>query len=594
MTVAQARRMIDRGELAQAKAVLTRALAKNPSDLDANLSMSFVCAKTGDFVRAVYYAEKCAAALPDDPRVHCNLGRALIDSGRTDEAAARLEQAAERLPPFPELLHLLTSALHQAGRPDEAVAWARRGLEALPGDVPLLLNLAASALVCGCAAEAVECCREAVGVDPRHAGALSHLLSSLNYADLEIQHAASERHEDYGRLIGTLYGPAPAWEEVDRDPDRPLRIGILSPDLRTHAVSYFAEPVLRHHDRDEWSLTVYSTANPEDARSEQLKRLVGSWRRLSGMTFADAARAIRADRIDVLIDLAGHTNGHALPALHLRAAPVQMTWIGYPHSTGVRAVAWRITDSAVDPEAGPWPCVESPLRLDPCFLVWEPPQNIPEPAPSPPMTARGRVTFGSFAAVQKLSHATVRLWSRAVNAVPGSRLLFKSASLKSAGVRSMVLERFAAAGLDPSRIDLEPPGRDAAEMMPRYADMDISLDTFPYTGTTTTCECLWMGVPMVTLEGPAGVPASRVSASIIRAVVGVNDANRMIAGSEDAFVSAAAGLAGDVAALSAWRGMTAAGLRPRMARSPLRDGPGRCRQMEQAVRGAWRAWCAGA
>lgn len=593
----QANRLIEQGRLEQARSVLTRALSKTPRDPDALMAMCYVCAKTGDRSRALYFAELCAAVLPDDPRVLMNLAQSRLDAGRDAEAVTGLLEVLARMDGEERMFCQLSHALAKTGRFVEAAQWAARGLEKHPDSTSLLINQAAAAIVCGDAAQSVRCCRRAVEIDPTNPVALSNLLSAINYCDLDVQRdavARGEVHAKFGRLMAERHGPANFEWAVTPDPDRPLRVGLLSPDLRLHAVSYFAEPVLRHHDRREWTLIAYSTANPEDARTDALRPLAAEWRRLSGMAYADIARMMQRDRIDVLIDLAGHTNGNALPVLHLKPAPVQMTWVGYPHSTGVPSVDYRIVDRITDPPPpeGRWLCVEKPLYLDPCFLMWEPAAGVPEPAPCPPIDERGVATFGSFTAVQKMSDATVRLWAGVLSAVSGSRLWIKTTSFKDERVRDLIRERFVRAGVAAERLQLDPPGANALEMMRLYAQMDVALDTFPYHGTTTTCECLWMGVPIVTLEGPrdAGIPASRVSCSIIRAVCG-DQAERLIAVSEDDYVAKAAALASDAARLRAWRGGGAEGLRTRMAASPIRDGAGRCRQLEAEVRRCWRAWC---
>lgn len=591
----QANRLIETGKIEQARALLTRALAKSPRDPDALMAMCYVCAKSGDRARAVYFAEECAKLLPDDPRVAMNLAQARLDAGQDQRAVDQLLTRLAHSAGEERMYCQLTHGLVRLGRLADSMDWAERGLGLYEESVTLLINHAAAALVCGDAARAVRSCRRAVELDPSSPVALSNLLSAINYCDLDVQRdsiARGDGHAKFGRLMAEKYGPANFEWDVTPDPDRPLRVGLLSPDFRLHAVSYFAEPVLRHHDRREWTLIAYSTANPEDARTEVLRPLAAEWRKLSGMKYVDIARLIQRDRIDVLIDLAGHTNGNALPALHLRPAPVQMTWVGYPHSTGVPSVEYRIVDRVTDPPDGRWLCVERAAYLDPCFLLWQPPEGAPEPSQRRATDVDGGVTFGSFTAVQKISDATVRMWSRVLAATPGSRLWIKTTSFRDARVRELIRARFVQADVEPARLRLDPPGGSAMEMMRLYAEMDIALDTFPYHGTTTTCECLWMGVPMVTLEGPreAGIPASRVSSSIIRAVCG-EDADRLVAVTEEEYVAKAVALAADAARLRTWRGPGANGLRSRMAASPLRDGPGGCRRLEALVRQCWHAWC---
>ena len=288
----QANRLIEFGRIEQARAVLTRALAKSPRDPDALMAMCYVCAKSGDRPRALYFAEQCAAVLPDDPRVLMNLAQARLDAGRDAEAVDGLLDVLDRMAGEERMFGQVSHGLSRMGRLVEAEAWASRGLARFPESVPLLINRAAATLACGDAAEAVECCRRAVSLDPGNPVALSSLLSAINYCDLEVQHAAIARgevHAKFGRLMAERHGPANFEWSVTPDPERPLRVGLLSPDLRLHAVSYFAEPVLRHQDRREWTLIAYSTANPEDARTDELRPLAAEWRRLCPRRRPDAS-----------------------------------------------------------------------------------------------------------------------------------------------------------------------------------------------------------------------------------------------------------------------------------------------------------------
>lgn len=589
--LAQAHALAEQGRFDEARILLVRLLAKTPGDIDAQMLMCFVCAKVGNFDQAAYYAQRVTLRLPEDPRAWTNLCNALMDAGRPADAVKNVQAAATRFAGDEALAQSFSSALMRSERPDLALAHCEHAVSIKPS-IGVHANAAAAALACGLANRSVDHWRRALAIEPHSERLVNGLLTALNYAELAEHGRADESPARYGELLARLGGtPATSWN-VDPDPDRRLRIGLLSPDLRLHAMSYFIEPLLRHHDGAEWEVYCYSTATREDDRSQLLRKLLvgpDRWKRLAGLRYIDAAETIRRDRIDVLIDMAGHTAGHALGAMHLAPAPVQMTWLGYPGSTGVPAIRNRIVDSITDPPApAPWTCTEQPLRLDPCLAVWTPPDDTIPPAPPPCMT-RGHVTFGSFSALPKLSDTTIGLWTAVLNAVPDSRLLFKTTGLAgpSDGVQRLVRERFAAAGADNARIDLEGPGSGSAEMLRQYARVDISLDTFPYQGTTTICESVWMGVPVVSLEGPPGTPASRVACSLLAAIGLRAD----IARDQGEFVSVARRWAQNPSNLATLRGSGPDGLRARMNASPLRDGPGMCRRLAAAVRETWKTWC---
>jgi predicted O-linked N-acetylglucosamine transferase (SPINDLY family) len=266
--------------------------------------------------------------------------------------------------------------------------------------------------------------------------------------------------------------------------------------------------------------------------------------------------------------------------LRLRPAPVQMTYIGYPNTTGLADADYRIVDSVTDPAGAEAFVTEKLLRLDPCFLCYLPPEGAPEPTTQ--RASESGVVFGSFNALFKIDDATLELWAQVLRAVPESTLLLKYFGLESAGVREDLLGRFRAAGVDGARIVLDGPGTSAREMMGAYARMDIALDTYPYHGTTTTCEALLMGVPVVTLQGR--VCAARVGGSLLGAV-GLSE---LVAEAPEEYVRIAARLAGDVGALARGR----AALRERVLASPLCDIPGAAARLGHALRECWRAACA--
>jgi len=365
-----------------------------------------------------------------------------------------------------------------------------------------------------------------------------------------------------------------------RDPERPLRIGVLSGDLRTHSVGYFVEPFVR--GKPAGVTLVAFNAHPPIAgdRMEAMYRgLFDEWVEVAPLDDATLDRTIREKRIDILLELGGHTMTSRIAALDQKPAPVVVTAIGYPNTTGHAAVDWRLVDSITDPPGSEALSTERLLRLDPCFLCYAPPKDAPEPT-VPPSDAP--ITFGSFNLTTKISADAIRLWRRVLDAVPGSRLLLKSKTLGDAHAKAHVLARLEAGGIDPARVEAIAYTASAREHLELYGRIHIGLDTMPYNGTTTTCEALWMGVPVVVLEGDRH--AARVGASLLRAA----GAPELVAADEDAYCAIVRDLVADRAKLEALR----AGLRGRLSASALLDAGRYGERFHAALRGCWREWCA--
>jgi predicted O-linked N-acetylglucosamine transferase (SPINDLY family) len=399
----------------------------------------------------------------------------------------------------------------------------------------------------------------------------------MNYATGIEPEAVFQTHLDFARLLGPP-GPAPALENPD--PERSLRIGVVSSDLRSHSVAYFIEPWLAHHDRRRESLTAYSLCPPmsEDRITARLKGYFSEWRGIPALLpHEELGKVVRRDRVDILVDLDGHT-GPRLPLFHLRPAPVLVSYLGYANTTGLATMNWRITDSLADPP-GPSDALASEglWRLDPCFLCYCPPERVPEVGPAP----EGPFTFGSFNAAAKLSAATLELWGAVLEAVPGSRLLLKGDAFGVERVRADIRARLGAQGVFPDRVDFL--GRQATveEHLGAYGRMHVALDPFPYHGTTTTCEALFMGVPVISMYGRAH--ASRVGLSLLTAV-GLPE---LAVADRAEFVRTSGALAADPGRLAALR----ASLRERLLSSPLCDRRGFAARFDGALRSMWRACC---
>jgi len=361
-------------------------------------------------------------------------------------------------------------------------------------------------------------------------------------------------------------------------------LGVLSPDLREHSCAYFLEPLLRHLDRSAFEIYLYHDHFRTDAISARLQSLAAVWRNFVGQPDASVEKVIRADAPDILIDLAGHTGStNRLPLLARRLAPVQVTYLGYPDTTGVPAMDYRFTDGIADPagDADAF-ATERLVRFAPTAWCYAPPSDSPAPDPAPCARTGDPVTFGSFNAPAKLTDATLAQWGRLLGAVPGSRLLLKGSNFSDPAGRAESLARFARCGLPVDRVDLLGRTAGTAEHLACYHRIDVALDTFPYHGTTTTCEALWMGVPVITHAGDCHV--SRVGASLLTAV----GHPEWIARDEDDYIHIAATLAADPARLRT----LGRELRSQVLASPLMDHAGQATRFGTALRECWQAWCA--
>ena len=357
----------------------------------------------------------------------------------------------------------------------------------------------------------------------------------------------------------------------------------MSPDLCEHSVARFFESVLGEHDRSRFEVTCYADVPHPDAHTDRLRQLSDRWRDSHGWMHQQLADRVREDGIDILVDLAGHTANNRMPVFSCRPAPVQVTWLGYPNTTGVPAIEYRITDARADPPGATDEFhTETLVRLPACFINYHPPDNAPAVGALPALSG-GEVTFGSFNNLAKTTPAVIRTWSGILAALPGARLLLKSRGTADPDVRQRLHEQFSEHGIAADRIVFHSAVPSFQGHMAVYNQVDIGLDTFPYNGTTTTCEALWMGVPVIALAGK--VHAARVGVSLLHAA-GMDD---LVAGDTDQYIELAVRLAGDTGRLASLREQ----LRGEMRDSSLCDNRGFTRDLETALRDMWGAWCRG-
>ena len=533
--------------------------------------------------RALPYLRQAAALAPGDAVVLVNLGSLLFDLNQR-EAEPVFRRALELDPHNLAALINLGAVQTKLGQLAEAAQTARRVLELAPDQPDAHGNLAGVLREQGEIPAAIAHYRRALAAKPGSPVIFSSYLlarqadASAGPAELLADHQAWEQR--FARPLAP--GPAGTFGARDADPGRRLRIGYVSADLRSHSVASFIEPLIGAHDRAAVEVYCYSSTL-HDAVTERIRSHADGWRETRHLGDAALAELVVQDRIDVLVDLGGHTADNRLLTFARRPAPVQVSYCGYPGTTGLAAIGWRLTDAIADPEGdADAHHAERLWRLPNGFLCYQP-EVADLPAPGPlPATTRGAVTFGSFNNLSKLNDAVLELWAALLESVPGSRLLLKCKGLGDEGPRRRVRERLAARGIDPDRLVVAPYTRTRLEHLAVYDEVDIGLDPFPYNGTTTTCEAMWMGVPVVTLRGAAH--PGRVGASLLTRV-GLTD---LIADSPEDYLSACARLAVELPRLGALR----SGLRARVLASALGSPAVLALDIEAAYRGMWSAWCA--
>lgn len=552
-----------RGDRDGALEGIRRVLSADPSHAQAHRLAAFVLHDARDLDRALYHAERAVAANPSGSQARTMLGLVLKALGRADESLEAMRRAVELNPRDPEAWTTLGGEYDALERFDEAAEAHRRALAINPGHTIAAGNLALTLLASARPDESVDLARRTASAHPESVQAAGRLALALHYDHRATRAEINAAHRRWGSLLERA---TPTLPPADPSPRDRLRVALLSPDFRRHSVAHFVRPVFEHLDRERFEIHAFFTHDRPDEVTDTLRPLADQWHEAARLTDKDLAERIRAARIDILIDLCGHFAGNRLPVIARRPAPVQATWLGYPGTTGLSRIDARFVDSLTDPpelDARPESQRESEalIRLDPCFVCYTPTRDAPEPAPAPPCSAGQPFTFASFNDAKKVGPACLALWAAVLARAPGSRLLLKSGPFGSDAVRRHLFDAFAPLGVAPERLLFEGHTPDPADHLGAYHRVDLALDTFPYHGATTTCEALWMGVPVLSRVGETH--AARVGLTLLSAV-GLPE---LATDSDDAFVDLAVSLASDPARLAALR----AGLRERVAASPLTD-----------------------
>jgi predicted O-linked N-acetylglucosamine transferase (SPINDLY family) len=563
-----------KGLLEEAEACVRRALALQPNMPEAHNTLGAMLLARSELDAAITEFNAAVQHRPGYAEAHSNLGASLRLQGRIDAAIAALQKAIELRPDLAEAYNNLGIALKEKGMLTEAIATYRKALT-LEDRPDVHNNLGNAYKDAGQLDEAIACLERAASLAPTDAPVHSNWIYTLQYHPkydaAALFHAERGWNEKHARPLAQFILP----HDNDPDPERRLRIGYVSPYFHFQAESFFVVPLLEAHDHQKFEIHCYASVIRPDHITERIRKSADAWHDVLACKDADLAEQIRQDKIDVLIDLAMHMAQNRLPMFARKPAPVQAAWLAYPGGTGLDAMDYRITDGFMDPEGQDTPFyAEESIRLPNCWCCYDPMSDIPPAAPR----AEGPIRFGSINNPCKVNDPLLRLWSQVLHSAADSRLLLQTISTIQ---KDQIRDFLAGLGISADRLEFVPryPRTDYLRL---YDRIDICLDPLPYNGITTTCDALWMGVPVVTLTGKTA--AGRAGWSIL-ANLGLSD---LVAHTPEQFIHIAGNLALELPKLAQLRRT----LRERMRQSPLMDSQRFARNMEAAYRKMWQRWCA--
>lgn len=557
-----------------------RALAVKPDFGACARDLCVLLAQLGRLAEARELLQAGHAFAPGTVEFHFFSGNLHLAQLEFDDAVTDLRSAAGLAPRNAGVLTNLGLALHRQGDVHSAIDAYQRALAIQPDDAPTHCNLGGAFQIRGQLDLAVQSYRHALRLQPDYVDARHNLLYALSFDPATSAQDYLREARQFGDWASARAKPLPSQTDTPREAvDRPLRVGLVSGDFTNHAVGAFLEGIVAQVDPRKLALVAYSTQPREDLLTGRIKPCFAQWNMVAALSDQALAEKIRADRIDILVDLAGHTAHNRLPVFAWRPAPVQVAWLGYWASTGVSQMDYILVDPVSVPESARHLLSERAWYLPDTRLCFTPPVTAQPIDVSPlPALHRGYVTFGSFQILSKLSDATLAAWSRVLKAHPGSRLRLQNRQLGYPAAQQETRQRLAALGIDSDRVDLH--GGSLREAYLRaYGEVDMVLDTFPFPGGTTTVEALWMGVPTMTLSGHTLL--ERQGESLLRCA-GLDD---WVAASVEDYVARAIAHAADVDKLAQLR----ADLRARVLASPLFDASRFARHLEQAFADMWQA-----
>jgi len=512
------------------------------------------------------------------PEFYSNLGMAYKESSQISLALENFQKAALLMPDKAEPHFNMGALYHRNGDLDLAVEKYEKALSLKKNYYEVHINLANISQKQGFIDKAIYHNNEALKMNPDSYEAQSNLLYALNYKHDLSPYELFKSHERWGDKYSHLINNK-QFNNI-KDPDRKLNIGYVSPDFKTHSVAFFFQNIISNHDQNNYKIYCYADVLISDPITEYIKEKSNVWKKICDLTDQELIDEIKKDKIDILIDLAGHSSKNRLLAFAQKTAPIQITYLGYPNTSGLKAIDYRISDKWADPNYLNDLCIEKIIRIPTGFLSYNPPEKSPVIEILPAIN-NSYVTFGSCNNLPKINDKVIDIWSKILINVKKSRLILKTKAFNSKKVQDRFLKKFNDKGISKQRIDLVAFKDTIYNHLTFYNKIDIALDTFPYNGTTTTCEALWMGVPVVCLKGDRH--ASRVSLSILSSL-GLDD---LAADSYDTYISMANDLANNLSKLSLIRKK----LRNHLINSSLCDGKSFTQALEYLYRKVWKKFC---
>jgi protein O-GlcNAc transferase len=559
---------------------LQRASQLLPADPEACNNLGNALREYGRFDEAVGSYRRALELNVYFAEAHCGLGVCLLELGLPDNAIVSYRRALEINSSYAMAHNNLGNALSDIGQFDEAMASYRRALEIAPDFVMAHNNLGNALWKTGQLQEADAKYRRAIQLMPDYAEAHTNLLMALQFMPTIGRDDMFAAHLQFGRQFESALKPHWIQHTNSRDPRKRLRIGYVSGDFRMHAVAYFIEPVLANHDKSQVEVFCYTNSTKHDAITDRLRTAVDHWLPCLAMSDIELADRIRADGIDILVDLSGHTANNRLLTFARKPAPIQVTYLGYPNTSGLTAIDYRLTDDYTEPRSGDADqyYTEKLLRLSNSVWCYRPHDQMPEITLLPALQ-NGYLTFGSFNNVNKVGLESITLWAKLLRALPTSRLIV--ATVTEGEIRTRLKREFAEYGVAEDRIDFC--GKlHTQEFLNKMQEVDVTLDPFPVNGATTTCESLWLGIPVLTLVGDRFL--SRAGLSVLNAA----RLPEFAASTEEAYIEAAKSLANDLPQLAKLR----AGMREQLKTTPLLDQQRFTRNLENTYREIWHRYVA--
>jgi protein O-GlcNAc transferase len=557
-----------------------KALQLNPNLADAYNNMGNSYQDKGQYDEAISYYQKALQLNPNFVDAYNNMGNSYQDKGQYDEAISCYQKALQLNPNFVDAYNNMGISYKEKGQYDEAISCYQKALQLNPNFAGAYNNMGIVYKDKGQIDEAEICFRHAIGINQDSSTTYSNLLLTMEYNAHHHPRTIYLEHLIYFKKYAEHFTSIIYPHKNSRDPNRKLKIGYVSPDFRRHPVSYFSESVIIEHNREYFEVFCYSNNPIHDKVTQRIQENADQWRNIVGISDEDVTELIQKDKIDILVDLAGHTAYNRILVFAQKPTPIQISWIGYLTTTGLSTMDYKIADNYTDPIGKTNQFyTEKILRLPESFLCYLPDKDAPDVGKLPALLA-GHITFGSFNNFSKVTPEVFLIWAKILNELPDSCLILKGKSFRDKTTCQYAIDMFKQRDIAAHRIILQPPDP-SPKHLESYNLVDIGLDTFPFNGAATTCEAMWMGVPVITIAGIAY--HSSVGISLL-SNVGLKD---LIAKTHDEYVRLAVNLANDIERLKNLR----SSLRDKMTHSPLTDAKRFTINLENSYREIWKTWC---